>query len=343
MKKVGYLLAALLMPGILLLSPLHAPAATDGAYTMYPIQSGWDGAEPSRTAVPGADYEYAYGDEGSVTYTLPWPFSYYGQSYSQITADTNGNIWFTAGGAAHSFVLANTGRGPVISAWNNDLSSCYYGGVFIRHKTNPERVVIEWRAETYTDEGAHRPNRFEAVLYQNGGIRLDYGAFTASTLKDYGSGISRGDGSAHISLTSAFGSPYTLAGQSYGIGLSSLLPVAIDPVTPPTTSCTTLTGAMQAGSTVTVSTSTGATVGAVTYPTPTTWVVEICNLPEGDTIVTATATAPSGQVADESATLTYTPGGAGVPVPALGPGGIAAAMTAILLLAFMARERTREG
>jgi hypothetical protein len=337
MKKVGYLLAALLMPGILLLSPSHAPAATDGSYNLFQVPSSWDGAAPSRTAPPTADYDYAYGDEGSITYTLPWPFSFYGQSYSQITADTNGNIWFAATGAAHSITLSNTGRGPVIAAWNNDLSSRTTGGVFIRHKTNPERVVVEWRAETYTDEAGHRPNRFAATLFQNGSLRLDYGSFTATTLKDYGSGISRGDGSAHISLS---GSPYTLSGQSYGIGSTADPAIAIDPAAPPTTSCATLAGAMQVGSTVTIATSSGATVGAISYPTPTSWTAQVCNLPAGDTTVTVTATAPGGQVSDAVTTLSY--GTPAVPVPGMGPAGMLAAMAGLALITMQQRMRRKE-
>jgi hypothetical protein len=207
-------------------------------YNLTTTTAAWDGADADRLKGTSADYDYAYGDETSLTYTLPWSFSYYGQSYSQITADTNGNIWFSAFGPAHSFNLASTGRGPVIAAWNNDLSSYLYGGVFIQHKTNPERVVVEWQAETYTDEGSYRPNRFEAVLYQNGSIRLDYGSFTPSTFKDFGSGISHGNGTSYISLTGSFGSPYALAGHSYGIGLTSVPPVSIDPAIPPASSCT---------------------------------------------------------------------------------------------------------
>jgi hypothetical protein len=212
-----------LLSGLLMLasSPF---AATDGSYTLLQAQTVWDGTSANRQIAQSAAYSYSYGDEGSITYQLPWPFTFYGQSYNQITADTNGNIWFSATGSAHSYNLTSTGRGQVIAAWNNDLSSAYYGGVFIQHKSAPERIVVEWQTETYTDEGSYRPNRFEAVLFQNGSIRLDYGTLAPSTSKDYGSGISKGDGTAFISLTSAFGSPYTLSGRSFGIGAVSTNP-----------------------------------------------------------------------------------------------------------------------
>uniref|UniRef100_A0A831U6Y1 Choice-of-anchor D domain-containing protein n=1 Tax=Geobacter metallireducens TaxID=28232 RepID=A0A831U6Y1_GEOME len=216
MKKAGIVLAFIVMLCALVLPATGVLAATDGYYQLSEVsQPAWDSTYASRTKAPTADYDYTYGDESSVTYTLPWSFSFYGQSYTQITADTNGNIWFAATGSAHSFDLATTGRGPVIAAWNNDLSSYFNGGVFIQHKTNPERVVIEWQAETYSDEGTGRPNRFAVVLFPNGTIRTDYGAFSPTVGKDFGSGISRGDGTASLSLTTTYGNAFSLAGRSF--------------------------------------------------------------------------------------------------------------------------------
>lgn len=216
MKKAGIVLALIVMLWALILPATGVVAATDGYYQLGEVsQPAWDSTSASRTKAPTADYDYTYGDESSVTYTLPWSFSFYGQSYTQITADTNGNIWFTATGSAHSFDLATTGRGPVIAAWNNDLSSYFHGGVFIQHKTNPERVVIEWQTETYSDEGTGRPNRFAVVLFPNGTIRADYGTFSPSVGKDFGTGISRGDGTASLSLTATYGNAFSLAGRSF--------------------------------------------------------------------------------------------------------------------------------
>lgn len=191
----------------------------DGYYTLASATTTWDGTDADRLKLPTADYTSTYGDESSVTYTLPssfGSFSYYGQSFSQITVDTNGNVWFGSTGSAHSFNLASNGRSPVISAWNNDLSSYLTGGVFIQHKTSPERIVIEWQTETYTDEGRRRPHNFEVVLFQTGSIRLDYGSFTTSTTNtDFGSGVSLNDGTMYINLTTNAGNAYTLGEQSF--------------------------------------------------------------------------------------------------------------------------------
>jgi len=194
---------------MVMLTVSQAFAAADGFYVLSSTPYTWDGTD---------DYVSAYGDESTVTYTLPASFGsfpFYGQTYTQITADTNGNIWFGATGSAHSFNLASNGRGPVIAAWNNDLSSYYYGGVFIQHKTDPERVVVAWQTETYTNEGLNMPNSFEVVLYPSGQFRLDYQSFAATTTnKDFGSGSSN-NGNDHISVTTGYGNVHALAGKSY--------------------------------------------------------------------------------------------------------------------------------
>ena len=185
----------------------------------------WDGADSGLIADPSSEYDYVYGDDASLSYQLPqtWPsFTFYGQAYSQITVDTNGNIWFGPASSTNSFTLSTTG--PVISAWNNDLTSYFNGGVFVQHKTDlpqGERVVIEWQAESYTDQGFALPNNFEVVLFRNGDIRIDYKSFSAANAQDSGSGISSNDASHHnLSITSAYFPVYQLAGNSYGFTTS---------------------------------------------------------------------------------------------------------------------------
>src|SRR5262249_35816828 len=153
-----------------------------------------------RSAPSTEDYDYTYGDESDFAYKLPWTFQFYGKPYTEIDVDTNGNIWFASAGSTHSFDLAATGRGPVISAWNDDQSSYYYGGSFVQHKRDPERVVVEWFAENYREEAYYFMNHYEAVLFPNGGVRLDYKSFETSLGKDSGSGLSQGDHGGMLSL-----------------------------------------------------------------------------------------------------------------------------------------------
>lgn len=194
-----------------------AMAATDGAYTLFKLDTAvWDGTDANPFKALSSDYTYFYGDEEYLTYTLPasWQFRFYGQLYTQITVDTNGNIWFGTPGSAHNFALPHAGLGPVSATWNDDLSSLYAGGVFIQHLTAPERVVIEWQTETLTDEGSSLLNNFETVLFDNGMIRYDYKPFTALDAKDNGSGISSDDNSHYLSVSANHGSPTSYASPS---------------------------------------------------------------------------------------------------------------------------------
>lgn len=195
-------------------------AATDGIYQLSEVTSSvtWDGTDAVLPQAPTPDYDAVFGDDTFLTYNLPASFSgftFYRQPYSQITFDTNGNIWFGYSGYTYSFSLSSAGKGPVISAWNNDLSSYAAGGVFIQHKTNPERVVIEWQAETFTDEGSALLNHFEVVLFPDGKIRIGYNSFSAANAKDYGSGISKDDGTHYLSVTSNYENVPSLSGRYF--------------------------------------------------------------------------------------------------------------------------------
>lgn len=213
----------LLLITTLIFMPSMLFASSDGIYGMIKqSNASWDGTTASLLVLSTADYNFAYGDESTVVYTLPWPFTFYGQAYSQITVDTNGSIWFGYTGPVNSFDLVSNSNGPVIAAWNSDLSSYFSGGAFVQRKTDPERVVIEWQAESYTDEGLALPNNFEVVLFQSGDIRVDYKSFAAANAKDSGSGISSNDNTHHLSITSAFLPIYQLSGNSYGFTTSKL-------------------------------------------------------------------------------------------------------------------------
>lgn len=219
MRNLLLFMTLIFMPSIIF-------ASSDGIYGMIKqSNASWDGTDANLLATSTTVYDFAYGDESTVVYTLPWSFTFYGQTYSQITVDTNGNIWFGYAGPLNSFNLASNSNGPVIAAWNTDLSSYYSGGVFVQHKTDlplGERVVIEWQAETYTDEGLALPNNFEVVLFQTGDIRVDYKLFSTTNAKDSGSGISGNDNTHYLSITSAFFPVYLLSGSSYGFTTSRL-------------------------------------------------------------------------------------------------------------------------
>ncbi len=156
-----------------------------------------DGTRANRhtTEVSGA-YQFDYGNEASVAFELPWIFPFYTGNYTSLTADSDGNIWFST-----------PGSGPHIAVWNTDLNSYYHGGVFVQTKSDPDRVVIQWQSETASLAGYGINNDFEAVLYADGQIQLNYTSITGTT--DSGSGLNDG-----ITTTSLPATVPALSGMS---------------------------------------------------------------------------------------------------------------------------------
>lgn len=197
---------------IMLTMLVLSPAAAHAVYQVSEVAPVWDGTDANRLKIPTLDYDHTYGDESVFRYTLPWTFYYNGTGFNSIYLDSNGSVWFVAAGPLHSFNLADAPRGVV--AWNNDLSSYFNGGVFVQHKTDPERVVIEWQTETYDEESLSVVNTFEVVLFKNSNIRIDYKTFNTAAGMDFGSGLAFGGGIS-LSLTSAVGNVFNLAGRSF--------------------------------------------------------------------------------------------------------------------------------
>ncbi len=84
--------------------------------------------------------------------------------------------------------------------------------------------------------------------------------------------------------------------------------VTLNPVTSPTTvGNQTLSGTLAAGATIAVSVNGTATVGALTYPTATSWSCPVSNLAAGNNTVTVTATDSFGNRGTASATIDYLP------------------------------------
>ena len=206
------LVSAGLFWGILALAGM-APAAT---YQVEQAPLQWESVSDSRTQSESATRQFQYGDDESLAFDLPWPILFYGRYYSQITVDTNGTLWFDPTDPANlpvGFDLIDGGNGPVASAWNGDHSSYCYGGVFIEHKTAPERVVVQWTTESWNAQGQYRPSRFQMVLGPDNTLSFNYREIGDPAANDAGSGISTGDGIRYYSLTQAQG-PVPTLGQT---------------------------------------------------------------------------------------------------------------------------------
>ena len=115
--------------------------------------------------------------------------------------------------------------------------------------------------------------------------------------------LAAGMNTISVRATDAAGNFTILGGETTLADLP--ITVTIDPFDSLSNVATrTISGSMAQGATVSLTTSTRAVAGAVTYPTATTWKSVISGLAEGDNVITATARKTSGSITTDSATIT---------------------------------------
>jgi len=122
-------------------------------------------------------------DDGEANVPLPWPFSFYGVSYSDIVVASNGGIRFVAAPvpalpAQVSFVngcLPGVGISDVdLAPFWDDLNPTNGGGVYWQHDTTggANRFVVSWQGVPhYPSIGAAS---FQVHLYPGGEIQFHW-------------------------------------------------------------------------------------------------------------------------------------------------------------------------
>ncbi len=91
-----------------------------------------------------------YSDDGVTTLELPFPFTFYGTTYTQLQASSNGNLQFGNGNAFFANSCLNegpvTGMGDMIAPFWDDLDLTSFG--FLEYDVvgeAPDRIfVLEW-------------------------------------------------------------------------------------------------------------------------------------------------------------------------------------------------------
>jgi hypothetical protein len=113
---------------------------------------------------------------------------------------------------------------------------------------------------------------------------------------------------------------------------------AVAPSSPVNQPSYTLTGSMQSGSTMTITSGNGAVIGPVIYTSPNTWSCAVSSLSPGDSVFTITATTPFGQIASTTVTVNYAPGSI-TAVPAMSAPVVVALAAALMLVLRYANGR----
>jgi len=115
------------------------------------------------------------GDDSFAPVTLPFSFSFYGQSYTSANVCTNGFITFGTGTCPFtnsSIPSAATPNAAIYPYWD-DMFVDPPGAMFTSTLTSPNRFVIEWRNVRYFGDTSRRVD-FEVILYENGQILTEY-------------------------------------------------------------------------------------------------------------------------------------------------------------------------
>ena len=111
-------------------------------------------------------------DDASWQYVLPFTFSYFGTDYNKVWVCSNGFLDFSSSNAAYH----NTGdefknRAMIAPLWD-DLRTDRPGCDIYIHQPTQDSVCFRWLAREYADGGLVN---VEAILYQDGRIKFNYG------------------------------------------------------------------------------------------------------------------------------------------------------------------------
>jgi subtilisin family serine protease len=134
--------------------------------------------------VPGTVDTGNHADDATNMVPLPFPYTFYGQTFTNITVDSNGKLQFGVGTASdyQNTCLPVSGYVNTVFAFWDDLDTSPPGcGIFTSITGDaPNRIFnIEWRATCYPTGPTVLPVNFEVRLYE-GSTRIDivYGALS---------------------------------------------------------------------------------------------------------------------------------------------------------------------
>jgi photosystem II stability/assembly factor-like uncharacterized protein len=145
--------------------PFILPASSGSGYTLTTTTGA--------TIVPGVADTGNHADDGTTSITLPFTFTFYGQSFNNAALCSNGSLQFQSNDAAYNnSCLPYSGFSyAIVPFWDDLLTSSAGSGIFTSISGSaPNRIAnIEWRA-TYFSGGASL--NFEVRLYE-GQARFD--------------------------------------------------------------------------------------------------------------------------------------------------------------------------
>ena len=148
--------------------------AAAGAYSYEVEDGGYDPVAASQ------GQNVVLGDDDSTSRALPFAFPFFGQSYSQVFVNSDGNLTFLQGDAASTPrdpARAVSGP-PRICGFFADLDPSIEQSA-VRMFSAADHVVISWiRVPEWTPDGLGRRQDFQIALFADGRIAFAYAGIT---------------------------------------------------------------------------------------------------------------------------------------------------------------------
>jgi hypothetical protein len=158
---------------------LRAQAATDGILA----STSFSWVDITTSGKPFTISDWGEDDEGHAAVELPWPFPWFGNTYTTLYVDSNGNLGFEDW-PVDTWTADN--RIPSPGQPNNRISAFYMdmtgpgtpacggqeGAVYTYYDPAGDRFIVEYeRWCTWRD---FQLNTFEAILYSDGRVLVQY-------------------------------------------------------------------------------------------------------------------------------------------------------------------------
>ena len=117
-----------------------------------------------------------HADDGVTTINLPFSYIFYGQTFSNVTLSSNGNLQFGSSSTAYANACLPQGgvNNAIFAFWQDLRTDCSNNGIYTSTSgVAPNRIFnIEWRTSYYNASCAGAPANFEVRLYE-GQTRFD--------------------------------------------------------------------------------------------------------------------------------------------------------------------------
>ena len=146
-------------------------------------------------------------DDDNELFGLGFDFTFYGATYNEVYGSSNGSLFFNDEEDYQIGSDIEGDYGPMIAAFNADLNPEEDGNIYTNTlgASGDMRFVMTWLEVIDYEEEFY--NSFQAVLFQDGSIRLNYLKLNGSGDNEGNDviGLSQGDGTHFNYFTAADG------------------------------------------------------------------------------------------------------------------------------------------